>query len=148
MKKLWNWPTAVFAAVVLAVAGAGSAAAIMFTPSPVFGQVDWKDLERKSTLTIYGTMTLLDSNLYGGYDDIHAGAQVEVLNGRNEVIAIGELEPDEYDTGNAYSFHIEGVPAGQGTYGVHIGNENRGVIWKKESEALRGLMGFDLTLGG
>lgn len=81
----------------------------------------------------------------GGYSDIRSGAQVEVINQKNEVLAVGNLD----NTGPDCQFWslIKGVPAGEKLYGVKVGNANRGVIWKTEDEA-RGGGGWTLTLGG
>lgn len=66
------------------------------------------------------------------------GAQVEIRNERNQVLAMGALESAG---GCAYEFTVEGVPAGEKLYGASIGNANRGVIWNRAE-------GFALSLGG
>lgn len=94
--------------------------------------------------TISGSMTASGCGS-GGYSDIRAGAQVEVTNQGNEVLGVTSLEK----SGSAYctfKFRVSGIPSGQKLYGVHVGNSNRGVIWKTEQEART--EGFLLTLGG
>lgn len=81
----------------------------------------------------------------GGFSDIHTGAQVELTNKKGDVLAIANLER----VGGGYckfSFDLPDVPAGEGLYGVHVGNNNRGVLWKTEDEARN--HGFELSLGG
>lgn len=83
-----------------------------------------------SSITVRGTMMLL-GGAGPGYSDIHDGAQVEVVNGRRDVIATGGLRAED-DT--LFTFEIPDVPTGEGRYGVAIGRETRGVIWMDEDQ--------------
>ncbi len=92
------------------------------------------------TFTISGSITVAYSSV-GGYQDIRSGAQVEVTNERNEILAVGSLTSG---SGGTYWFTVTEVPTGHRLYGVHVGNANRGVVWKSETEAKAG---FFLSLG-
>jgi hypothetical protein len=81
----------------------------------------------------------------GGYGDIRTGAQVEIVNEKNEVLAVGTLTKSSTSTCD-FSASIKSVPVGEKMYGAKLGNANRGVIWKSETEA-RGA-GWALSLGG
>src|SRR5690625_323877 len=83
-----------------------------------------------SGITVRGTMILL-GGAGPGYSDIHDGAQVEVVNGRRDVIATGGLRAED-DT--LFTFEIPDVPTGEGRYGVAIGRDTRGVIWMDEDQ--------------
>lgn len=104
-----------------------------------------------ATFALHGTVVVNCTSTCSGYSDITVGSQVEVLNQHNEVLAVGQLQsgynPQKNTNGIApdYEFTIPVVPRGQGLYGVHIGNANRGVIWKPESDAAT--TGFQLSLG-
>jgi hypothetical protein len=93
-----------------------------------------------ATFTVSFSITINDGYPgYGGYSDITTGGQAEVVNQRNEVLGVGTL--------NCYSStctaQIIGIPSGQALYGAHTGNQARGIIWHKETEA----SSFALTLG-
>jgi hypothetical protein len=97
-----------------------------------------------TTFSLTGSMTVTCGTYgCGGYSDIHAGAQVEVVDRDNRVLAVGELR--QSGVSGSYAFMVVDVPKGKGMYGVHIGNNNRGVIWKSEAEA--STSGFALSLG-
>ncbi|GHE84488.1 hypothetical protein GCM10017786_15220 [Amycolatopsis deserti] len=109
------------------------------------------------TFTLNGSMAVSCTSTYGcvGYSDIHSGAQVEVYNEKREILATGYLtkasEPSAsrggYSTSvvTTYTFTIPDVPRGAKQYGVHVGNDNRGIIWATEDDA--STLGFVLTLG-
>ncbi len=103
-----------------------------------------------ATFALRGTVVVNCPSTCSGYSDITVGSQVEVLNQHNEVLAVGQLEsgynPQKNTNGVSpdYVFMIPVVPRGQGLYGVHIGNANRGVIWKPESDAAT--TGFQLIV--
>jgi hypothetical protein len=90
-----------------------------------------------------------------GYSDLLPGAQVQVTGQNGEVLAVSTLEFSDAVTKRqagadmkalcTSTFSVPNVPAGRGLYGVHIGNGNRGVIWKNEDEAKNGV---DLSIGG
>lgn len=65
---------------------------------------------------------------YDGFDDIHAGASVEISDAAGAVIALGQLDVGERsDEGFCtYPFSIDEVPTGHEFYGVQVGNEARG----------------------
>lgn len=102
------------------------------------------------TFTVQGTLTVNCASTCEGYGDIVAGAQVEVVNDKQQTLAVsslaygGNASSYSYST-NSYTFTVPGVPRGEKLYGVHIGNQNRGVIWKNEHDAES--VGFQLTLG-
>jgi hypothetical protein len=79
----------------------------------------------------------------GGYSDIREGTQVEIVNQRNEVVALGTLHRISGDC--SFSTSIDDIPTGENMYGAKLGNANRGVIWKKEGEVRS--EGWALTLG-
>lgn len=102
------------------------------------------------TFAVHGTMSVSCSS-YGcaGFSDLQSGAQVEIVNQSNEVLGVGTLLPST-STGSAYSsksfeFDVKDIPRGERLYGVHVGNNNRGVIWKTEEEA--STVGFALSIG-
>ncbi|TCO52396.1 hypothetical protein [Actinocrispum wychmicini] len=80
----------------------------------------------------------------GGYSDISAGSQVEIVNQKNEVLAHGTLARSSETTKCAFSASVTDIPAGEKMYGAKMGNANRGVIWKNETEARNG---WALSLG-
>jgi hypothetical protein len=91
-----------------------------------------------------------------GYGDLLPGAQVEVTDQGGEVLGVGTVELSDavanrksgetLDLQTIYTskFSVANVPTGRKMYGVHVGNHNRGVIWKPGSEAKRG---FELSIG-
>jgi hypothetical protein len=125
--------------VVLVVLAAGVVTAVILTSGN--GTAD--------TFAIHGTVSVSCTSMAAcsGYSDIDSGAQVEVLNQHNEVLGVGSLTENDSSTGYAYSFlfTVSGVPRGEGLYGVHVGNANRGVIWKPEDQAAT--TGFQLVIG-
>lgn len=121
--------------------------------------------EEAETFTVHGTMTVLCTSSYGsysssgcsaGYSDLHPGAQVELFNEKQEILATTELHTgtgsttgtsgySSLSTLRSYSFEIPDVPRGAKQYGVHIGNSNRGIVWATEAEATT--TGFALSIG-
>lgn len=122
---------------------------------------------KNKTFTLNGTVTVTCSDTYGssisaqacasGYSDLHAGAQVEIFNEKQELLATGTLlagagptastgEYSSISVVTVYAFVVSNVPRGAKQYGVHVGNTNRGIIWKTEDEAARD--GFALSIGG
>ncbi len=94
--------------------------------------------------TVMGSMTVNGTCGSGGYSDITLGGQVEIVNQDNEVLGVGSLASG---TGAlcSFTFTVSGIPEGERLYGAKIGNANRGVIWKSESDTK--YQGFHLTLG-
>lgn len=70
----------------------------------------------------------------GGYSDIRAGAQVQIVNQKNDVLAVGTLERPAPDACRFLAI-VKDIPLGEAMYGAKLGNANRGVIWKTEAEA-------------
>lgn len=81
----------------------------------------------------------------GGYSDIRDGAQVQVVNQKNEVLAVGILSRTS-PTKCEFASVVGDIPLGEKMYGAKVGNANRGVIWKSEDEAKTS--GWSLNLGG
>lgn len=81
----------------------------------------------------------------GGYSDIRDGAQVQVVNQKNEVLAVGILSRTS-PTKCEFASVVGDIPFGEKMYGAKVGNANRGVIWKSEDEAKTS--GWSLNLGG
>ncbi|GLZ29758.1 hypothetical protein Lesp02_19480 [Lentzea sp. NBRC 105346] len=77
-----------------------------------------------------------------GYDDVRVGAQVVITNQQNAVLGATSLKAKGVCL---FEFSIPEIPSGERMYGVHVGNSNRGIIWKTEAEARS--EGFHLTLG-
>jgi hypothetical protein len=80
----------------------------------------------------------------GGYSDIRAGGQVEIVNQKHEVLALGTLTKSSTGTCE-FKASVKDIPVGEKMYGAKLGNANRGVIWKNENDARA--LGWALTLG-
>jgi hypothetical protein len=81
-----------------------------------------------------------------GYDDITDGAQVIITNASGKTVGVGSLEPGTVSsTGSKcqFEFTVNGIPAGSKFYGIHIGNQNRGVIQEPADQ----IGNVQLTLG-
>jgi len=102
----------------------------------------------KTVFTVSGTMDLGQCARRGAANpaDLQVGAQVEVTAQNGDVLGVGTLtpyaNPDEPNSCKR-SFDVPNVPSGQALYGVHVGNANRGVIWKNEADAGGG---FELSI--
>lgn len=92
-----------------------------------------------STFTVNGEVSIYPT--CGG--DVAVGGQVVILDKASEPLAVGSLAQAP---GSACkrTFSVPGVPAGEETYGVRVGDEQRGVVWHSEAE-LRG--GVHLKIG-
>jgi hypothetical protein len=122
--------------------------------------------DEDETFTLRGTMAVTcssssyrsfsSSGCAAGYSDLHAGAQVEIYNEKQEILATGMLTSDAAPTVSTgsysslavvttYAFTIPDVPRGAKQYGVHVGNSNRGIIWAPEAQA--STTGFTLSIG-
>jgi hypothetical protein len=145
-------PRRIVAAVATAAAvliGGGVAYAVTVPPADLHAAG-----KSTSTFTVRGSV-VQQCGTCRGYDDIDTGAQVEVVNGKNEVLAIGKLGSSKLDAGVksdgtsyatfTYEFTVAGVPRGEKLYGVHVGNANRGIIWESEMQA--STTGFALSIG-
>jgi hypothetical protein len=111
---------------------------------------------KPTTFSISGSMTV--SNCYSsgsssGYSDLLPGAQVEVTAQNGEVLGVSTLKPFTNDANPDAAdlsslcirvFTVPDIPTGRTLYGVHIGNTNRGIIWKNEVDARAG---FILNIG-
>lgn len=93
------------------------------------------------TFAVHGSVTVNCGTSCLGYGDITAGAQVEIVDNSNSVLAVGYLASGD----GTYEFTVPNVPRGKPLYGVHVGNANRGVIWESEAEA--STTGFALSIG-
>lgn len=101
----------------------------------------WIALASTSTFTITGKLAVDSGCGTGGYSDLHDGTEVELVNSKNEVLRVTHLNV----TGVClFEFTLDEVPTGEDLYGVHIGNNNRGVTWKTEEEAREG---YSLGIG-
>ncbi|RSM64951.1 hypothetical protein DMH04_50245 [Kibdelosporangium aridum] len=80
----------------------------------------------------------------GGYRDIRSGGQVEIVNQKHEVLALGTLTRSTLASCE-FMATVANIPFGERMYGAKLGNANRGIIWKTESEARS--TGWSLTLG-
>lgn len=102
-----------------------------------------------TTAKITGTVKINCVSSCSGYGDIRDSAQVILYNEKNEVLAITQLVLGTVTTEStgerSYSFTFTHAPHGHKQYGVHVGNDNRGVIWKSESEAFDS--GFAISIG-
>ncbi|RSM76598.1 hypothetical protein DL991_25775 [Amycolatopsis sp. WAC 01375] len=113
------------------------------------------DDKEPATFTLKGTLYVAQCTS-SGYGDLLPGAQVEVKDQSGEVLGVGTVQisdavanrrSGEVLDPNAVCtrmFSVANVPTGRKMYGVHIGNNNRGVIWKPEAEAKQG---FELSIG-
>ncbi|MFI6031028.1 hypothetical protein [Amycolatopsis magusensis] len=113
------------------------------------------------TTSVNGSLSLLcdtkcteaTANGYDGYRDVHDGSQVTLVNEGGQVIAITELRRTPGENTNVvdgmwvrtFTFTFAEVPNAD-RYGVHVGNNNRGTLWKNADEIERD--GFHLTIGG
>lgn len=97
-----------------------------------------------ATFDVHGTVTLSCPGC-PGYSDLDSGAQVEILDRANTVLAVGAVDANNDVFSRTFTFTVRGVPTGKGMYGVHVGNVNRGVIWESEDQAATS--GFALSIG-
>ncbi|MEU5265318.1 hypothetical protein [Amycolatopsis sp. NPDC021455] len=113
-----------------------------------------------NSTSINGTLTLLcdmqctksTADGYDGYADLHDGSQATLVDESGRVVATTELrrtpgEQTKIVDGmwvRTFTFTFTDVP-GADRYGVHVGNGNRGTLWKDAAEAER--LGFQLSLG-
>jgi hypothetical protein len=100
---------------------------------------------------IWGINSTTDTRCYGqrGYDDIRGGAQVTVTDPDGKVIALGKLDEgratvgsDQRATKCVFQFKVEGVPTGQGFYGVEV--SHRGVLRDSEADIRSKQLNFTL----
>ena len=122
-RRRW-WLIAI--SIVVALAGVAWGAVWLLTPD---------------RFTVNGSVELKYPCTGAGYSDVRDGAQVEIVNKGNEVIGVGRLAPY---VPCSWSFYVNDVPAGEDLYGVRVGNQARGVLWKTETEARKVV---SLTLG-
>ncbi|WP_434315822.1 hypothetical protein [Leifsonia sp. P73] len=86
-----------------------------------------------------------------GYTDINSGAQVVITDASGKTIGVGTLGDGTHDATPdsttadrcLFPFAVKGLPAGSKFYGVHVGNQNRGVLQFRSSE----LKNIQLTIG-
>lgn len=81
-----------------------------------------------------------------GFSDVATGSEVDVVDGSNKVLAVGNLEDGvETASGCEFDFTIADVPNGEKLYGVKVGNGNRGVVHFSKAQLFSG--GAALSLG-
>ncbi|QWF79276.1 hypothetical protein [Amycolatopsis sp. CA-230715] len=134
-RRRWPW----LAGALVVAAAVAVAAVVILSDEPTSS--------RSGKIT--GSMKINCVSSCTGYGDIRDGAQVILYNEKNEVLAITQLALGTVTTEStgerSYSFTFTHAPRGHKQYGVHVGNDNRGVIWKSESEAFDG--GFAISIG-
>ncbi|MGW7534148.1 hypothetical protein [Amycolatopsis sp. NPDC054798] len=88
---------------------------------------------------------------YDGYRDISDGAQVTLVDETGRVVATTALHrsggPTDIVDGvwvRTFTFEFAEVPSAE-RYGVHVGNDHRGTMWKDADDAERN--GWQLNLG-
>jgi hypothetical protein len=115
-------------AAVLALAGCSGTPAAKPTPTPTA-------FTAEGSVSVQGfSETGSDDELcvaLENYDDIAFGAQVVISDAAGKTVALGTLESGSFeDAGNqcVFPFNIPDVPLGEKFYGVHVGNDNRGVV--------------------
>lgn len=92
-------------------------------------------------LTVSGSISVPGERVDGGwtecvaedgYDDIAQGAQVTVTDQDGRVLAVSELDAGAMPGGDSgrclFTFTVSPVPSGQRLYGIHVGNDHRGVM--------------------
>lgn len=89
------------------------------------------DFDLSGTLTIRSDRCGSD-----GFSDIRDGAQVQVTDDANKVLAVGRLR--QTDTCE-FAFTVPDVPPGEDLYGVKVGNAFRGSVWGTEDQARAGV---------
>lgn len=102
-------------------------------------------LSGPDTFTIKGTLNVAECGS-AGYSDLLPGSQVEIVSADGTVIGTGTLnwakEYSETEVPGAMActtnFTVKEVPTGMDRYGVRVGNDNRGTLWKSEEEARDG----------
>lgn len=118
-------------------------------------------LTTSGTTSVNGTLSLLcdmkctraAANGYDGYRDLSEGSQVTLVDESGQVVANTELHRTPGETTKVvdglwvrtFTFTFTDVPSAD-RYGVHVGNSNRGTLWKTADETER--EGFQLTIGG
>lgn len=102
------------------------------------------------SFTVKGTMYVSDCSS-PGFGDLLPGAQVQVTSQDGKVLGVGELKrsfevtptqvlhPSDIVAICTSTFSVPNVPTGKDLYGIHIGNGNRGVIWKSAAEVQQGV---------
>ncbi|MFG1638866.1 hypothetical protein ACGFMK_01130 [Amycolatopsis sp. NPDC049252] len=111
--------------------------------------------------SVHGTLSLLcdmkctkaAADGYDGYGDLSNDSQVTLVDETGKVVATTELhrtpgEETKIVDGmwvRTFTFTFTDVPSAD-RYGVHLGNNNRGTLWKSADETARD--GFSLTVGG
>lgn len=104
-----------------------------------------------SVFSVSGTVTLATGYTgtatcagKGGYQDLHGGAQVSVLDSAGAVVALGQLLPGTVGaTGCVFLFAVIDIPAGKGFYEVTVAH--RGGVRYAETELAT--QTIDLSLG-
>ncbi|MCI2956764.1 hypothetical protein MN032_03575 [Agromyces atrinae] len=122
--------------------GAAAAAALALLLAACSGDAT----EEPETAFVSGTITVAaaSSGQYitgkctaaDGFEDVHTGAQITLLDSDGAVVALGELEKGRNNNSKEcfFKFTIADVPLGYKFYSVDVGNAFRGVYTIAESE--------------
>jgi hypothetical protein len=66
------------------------------------------------------------------------GVQVEIIDRESQPLAVGKLVENPANPCEL-SFTVADVPDGEPLYGVRVGSEERGTVWKSEAELRDGI---------
>jgi hypothetical protein len=133
--------TALLAVVAIAAATLSGCTAPQSKPTP-------KPLQAAGTITVpINVADVMDGTIsddYGapclaedGYDDISSGAQVVITDSKGKTVGVGELNAGKVSSTQSkceFEFTINGIPAGSKFYGIHVGNQNRGVVQEQADQ--------------
>lgn len=109
-------------------------------------------------MTVHGSMTILDTSSVSvsstdgttcsgknGYDDLAAGATINITDSGSATVALGQLQAGKWDSthGCVMTWSVSGVPTGKKFYGIAIGHRAAIKIPEAEMHQL-----VALTIGG
>lgn len=134
--KLWPW-LLVGALTIVVITGLVFVATNGDKGTPTRSAATLQDFTVTGTFTLYdyGSIDHGSATCWGtgGYSDIAAGAQVRISNASGKIVAVGELEPSSYQTGECeFSFEVTSVPKGEKYYEIEI--SHRGALTYSEAE--------------
>lgn len=130
---VWGLVLIIVAAVVVVATGGALGLTAALTPK---------------TFTAHGTLSLISKDgsgcdtSDGGFSDLTDGAQVKISDESGATVALGALGTGkESESGYlcTWSLAVNSVPTGERFYGVHVGNNNRGVIQYTEEKLRKGV---------
>jgi hypothetical protein len=129
----------------------GSAAAGTPTPTPASSEKPWTvigfvkvEVEQTTEEVVAQSQRFIETGDNScvtptGLDDIGEGAQIQVTAADGDIVAVGQLDAGEWDKSDcAFRFTIPDVPRGEKFYGLHVGNESRGIIQFDEQRLRQG----------